>query len=276
MGELTTITWTSPSGYKVDSVSVHWTPDDGVNWFVIAHGIKDNHSLPWQVPNALYGNCRVMVTLFDKSLVLGMGMSQDKFMIGLPIAVTVGAFSGALGEGAAVLTWSTMLEQNIEGFNILRCESEEGLYARINPRAIPSAGSASGAAYEFRDSTIALNRSYFYKLEEVSGEQSKVVFGPYEVVCRAPFELAQNVPNPFNPTTSIRFTVPEDSYVKLAVYDVAGRRIRTLIDKPLKANFYRVDWNGRNDAGRQVSSGMYFYRIQAGRHTQARKMLLLR
>jgi YVTN family beta-propeller protein len=276
MGEITTITWTSPAGYKVDSVSVHWTHAGTVDWFVIAHGISDNHSLPWQVPNALYDKCRVMVSLYDKGLVIGMGMSQDEFMIGLPIAVTVGSFSGSLGEGAAVLAWSTMLEQNIDGFNLLRGESEEGLYERINPRVIPSEGSTSGGAYEFRDSMITLNRSYFYKLEEVSGEHSKVIFGPYEVVCRAPFELAQNVPNPFNPTTSIRFTIPEDGHVMLAVYDAAGQRIRTLVDKPLKANFYRVDWNGRNDAGRQVSSGMYFYRIHAGRHTQARKMLLLR
>jgi hypothetical protein len=150
------------------------------------------------------------------------------------------------------------------------------LYERVNPTVIPSSGSARGASYEFRDSTVALNRSYFYKLEEVSGEHAKVIFGPYELVCRAPFELAQNVPNPFNPATSIRFTVPEDSRVLLAVYDAAGHRIRTLVDRPLKANFYRVEWNGRNDAGRQVSSGLYFYRIQAGQHSQTRKMLLLR
>jgi YVTN family beta-propeller protein len=276
MGEQTTITWTSPAGYEVDSVSVDWTHDGGATWFALARGIPDNRSLLWQVPELVSADCRVMVTLFAKGSILGMGMSQENFMIGLPIAVTVAEFSGGLEAGAALIRWSTNVEQNIDGFNLLRADGEDGVYGRINRAVIPSAGSASGAAYEFRDSTVALNRSYFYKLEEVSGRQSKVVFGPYEVICRAPFELAQNVPNPFNPTTSIRFTIPEDGYVRLAVYDAAGRRIRTLVDRELKANFYRVDWNGRNDAGRQVASGIYFYRIQAGRHTQARKMLLLR
>lgn len=274
-GERTTITWTSPVGCKVDSVAVQWTPNDGGNWYMIAHGVPDTHSLPWQVPAEPHNFCRVMVTLYGGRDMLGQGISQDIFVVTSPVAVTVQEFNGALEKGAAVLKWSTILEQSIEGFNLVRGENEDGLYERINAAVIPSAG-VKGGAYEFRDTTIALNRSYFYKLQQVSGRDSKVIFGPYEIVCRAPFELAQNVPNPFNPTTSIRFTVPEDSYVMLAVYDVAGRRIRTLVDKPLKANFYRVDWNGRNDAGRQVSSGMYFYRIQAGRHTQARKMLLLR
>jgi hypothetical protein len=216
-----------------------------------------------------------MVTLFSKGDILGMGMSQDPFMISLPVAVMVQSFVGALEDGAAMLRWSTSLEQNVAGFNLLRSENESEGYGPVNAEIISPRG-PSGGAYEFKDAAIALNRTYYYELEEVSERGTRIVFGPYAFVARAPFELAQNAPNPFNPTTTIRFTIPEDGYVKLTVYDAAGRQVRALVNGQLRANFYKVEWNGKNDAGRQVSSGVYFYRIQAGSHVQSKKMLLLR
>jgi hypothetical protein len=204
-----------------------------------------------------------------------MGMNQNAFMIGLPVAVTPQSFYGAIENGAAALRWSTILEQNVDGFNMLRSERETGAYERVNASLISTKG-ASGGAYDFRATTITLNREYYYELEQVGGSGAKVAFGPYKLFARAPFSLARNVPNPFNPTTVIRFTVPEDDFVRLAVYDASGRRVRTLVDGRLRADFYKVQWDGKNDAGRQVSSGVYFYRIQTGRHTQAKKTLLLR
>lgn len=275
MGETTTIEWTSPAGYKVDSVSVDWTPNDGRTWSNIAHGIPDTHSYLWHVPMAPYDSCRVMVTLYKCREILGQGMSQDMFIISMPVAVTVQQFDGVVEDAAAVFRWRTALEQNVNGFNLLRSEAEAGAYGQVNARLIPSSG-PSGGTYKFRDSTIALNRTYYYQLEEVSNRGSKVVFGPYALVARAPFELGQNSPNPFNPVTTIKFTVPEDCRTRLVVYDVSGRRVRTLVDEDLRANFYKVQWNGRNEQGRQVASGVYFYRLQAGRHVQSKKMLLMR
>jgi hypothetical protein len=127
-----------------------------------------------------------------------------------------------------------------------------------------------------KDAGVSLNRTYYYKLEAVSSGRTRDLSGPYKVVCRAPFSLAQNVPNPFNPSTSIKFTIAEDAHVTLAVYDVGGRRVRTLVDRNLKASFYRIDWDGRNESGRTAASGIYFYRLQAGSFVQSRKMILLR
>lgn len=193
----------------------------------------------------------------------------------VPVAVTVQSFAGALEDGAAVLRWTTSFEQSIDGFNLLRSEYEGMGYAPVNAALISSKG-PRGGAYEFSDATIALNRTYYYQIEEVSERGSKIVSGPYALSARAPFQLSQNSPNPFNPTTTIKFTIPKDDNVKLVVYDASGRRIRTLVDQPLRANFYKVSWDGRNDAGRMVSSGVYLYRLQAGHNVQAKKMLLLR
>jgi YVTN family beta-propeller protein len=276
MGRPTAIVWTSPSGSHVDSVSIDGTLDDGVDWFPIARRIPDLHSFTWQVPAVVADRCRVLITLWAKGEILGQGMSQDVFMIGAPLAVTLESFSGAFENEAAVLRWRTLVEENIEGFNVVRSESETGGFAPVNAGPVSPSGTAGGASYEVKDAGVSLNRTYYYKLEAVSRGQTRDLAGPYKVVCRAPFSLAQNAPNPFNPSTSIKFTIAEDAHVTLAVYDVGGRRVRTLVDRDLKASFYRVDWDGRNESGRSAASGIYFYRLQAGSFVQSRKMILLR
>jgi hypothetical protein len=89
--------------------------------------------------------------------------------------------------------------------------------------------------------------------------------------------LSQNFPNPFNPSTTILFTVRTRGDVDLAVYDVNGRRVRTLVaGERSPDDFQRVEWDGRNDAGQSVASGVYFYRLQTRDFSATRKMLLLR
>ena len=276
MDTQTNIIWTSPKGFKVDSVSIDWTPNDGRDWYPIARRIPDTHSYPWHVPMTMSDSCRVMITLWTCRDILGQGMSQNMFMISVPVAVTLGSFTGAFEKESAVLRWSTLLEQNLDGFNILRSENEADGYACLNTVPIPSGGSAQGGSYEFKDSDVGLNRAYFYKLVGVSPGGAKELSGPYKVVCRAPFALAQNAPNPFNPSTTIKFTIAEDRYVTLAVYDVSGRLVKTLVDRNMKADFYHVAWDGRNDGGRMVASGIYFYRLRAGSFVQSHKMILLR
>ncbi len=89
------------------------------------------------------------------------------------------------------------------------------------------------------------------------------------------FALYANAPNPFNPQTAIRFDLPQAETVRLEVYDVLGRKVRALIQSDLPPGIHRVIWNGRDSRGRQVGSGVYFYRLEAGAYTQTRRMLLL-
>jgi hypothetical protein len=90
------------------------------------------------------------------------------------------------------------------------------------------------------------------------------------------FALRQNYPNPFNPTTQIAFSLPEDARVLLEVYDVAGRLVQTLMSRDQAAGVYRVQWDGRNQAGQPVASGIYLYRLQAGSSMETRTMMLLK
>jgi cytochrome c551/c552 len=77
------------------------------------------------------------------------------------------------------------------------------------------------------------------------------------------YTLTQNFPNPFNPTTEIQFGVPWDSKVQIIIYDIVGRKVRTLVDNPMIPGTYRATWDGRDDNGLGVASGVYLYRIVA-------------
>ena len=146
----------------------------------------------------------------------------------------------------------------------------------MTSEAVPSKGGARGANYEFKDETARPNQSYYYKLRQVSVSGEGDEFGPFDVVFRASFELDQNFPNPFNPNTTIRYTIAQDAHVTLTVYDVAGRRVRTLVDDNKRPNFYKIVWDGKNDNGEQVASGVYFYRLVAGQFTRSKKMVVLK
>jgi len=88
--------------------------------------------------------------------------------------------------------------------------------------------------------------------------------------------LVQNYPNPFNPVTTIRFSLAQRSHVVLAIYDVRGALVTTLVDEPRAAGEHKVEWGGENDSGVRVSSGMYFYRLVVGSFQTTRKMVLLK
>ena len=90
------------------------------------------------------------------------------------------------------------------------------------------------------------------------------------------FALHANYPNPFNPTTTINYDLPEQAQVTLGIYDLLGKQIKTLVNQSQDAGNKTAVWNGTDNLGRQVSAGIYLYQIQAGEFTQTRKMLLLK
>jgi len=90
------------------------------------------------------------------------------------------------------------------------------------------------------------------------------------------FMLHQNYPNPFNPTTEIKFDLPQSASVNLTVYNLLGREIRSLVDETLPAGVHVVVWDGRDDTGQAVASGIYFYRLSSDAYSARKKMLLLK
>lgn len=107
--------------------------------------------------------------------------------------------------------------------------------------------------------------------ERLRSSQTVATVAPYNAA-----SLEQNSPNPFNPTTMIRFTLPARERVVLSVYDTSGRLIRTLVDETRNRGTHEVTWDGRDGAGSTVGSGVYFYRLTAGNYSASRRMVLLK
>jgi len=85
-----------------------------------------------------------------------------------------------------------------------------------------------------------------------------------------------NYPNPFNPTTTITYTVPKDGEVKLHIYNLKGQLVKTLVSESKKSGSYKITWNGEDQAGNKVSSGLYFTRFESNGKTLTNKMLILK
>jgi len=88
--------------------------------------------------------------------------------------------------------------------------------------------------------------------------------------------LEQNYPNPFNPETRIAYSIPLKCNVKLAIYNINGQLVKSLQNGEQIAGYYTKIWNGKNNRGEMVSSGVYFYRIQTDNFVQSKKLILLR
>jgi len=90
------------------------------------------------------------------------------------------------------------------------------------------------------------------------------------------YALDQNMPNPFNPATTIGYQLPNAAPVRMVVYNLLGQQIKTLVNEQKDAGYYTVSWDGTDDLNRQVASGIYLYRIQAGAYSHTQRMLLLK
>jgi hypothetical protein len=89
-------------------------------------------------------------------------------------------------------------------------------------------------------------------------------------------QLFQNAPNPFNPSTTIRYSVSQRGPVTLDIFSVGGARVRTLVSRPHDPGVYDVRWNGTDDSGRPVASGVYFYKLRSTGFADSKKLILLK
>lgn len=142
--------------------------------------------------------------------------------------------------------------------------SGDGLLAELTFQVI---GSANDAWFEVVEALTARSASEVRRVGQVNG----TVLRPQA------FYLRANFPNPFNPTTTIEYGLAEATEVELTVYDVLGQRVRILVQSPAQAaGFYSAAWDGLDQAGRAVGTGVYFYRLQTSQFTRTQRMTLLK
>jgi len=199
------------------------------------------------------------------------GYSVDNLAPSVPEGFMVAYGMGSGNE----LEWDEHLDVDFQYFRIYRGEDEN---------FVPEPGNLvnSTTGTNWLD-TVEEGWRYFYKITAVdfSGNESdaassETVTGNDVPSVPDAFALYQNAPNPFNPTTMIRFDLPRAIHVKLCVYNVKGELVSTIVDQHLSEGRKEVSWSAKDDRGRSVTSGIYFYRLTAGDFVQTKKMVLLR
>jgi hypothetical protein len=210
-----------------------------------------------------------------------------------PLPVLLVTFSAKGKDRRVHLSWQTGSEQENLGFIVYRSSSENGEYGEISSYEYAEdllglGTSGTGKRYQFIDTDFRLlnGQTYYYKIADVDVNGVVTMHGPVSATPTATegdeqvtrlFKLYPNYPNPFNPTTTIVVDLEEfTDEALIEVYDITGRLVKTLYNGPINQYRIMVEWDGTNNAGNTLSTGMYFYRYRSANRDIMRKMILMK
>ncbi len=183
-------------------------------------------------------------------------------------------YSANIHDGAIVVRWTISNHVDSKQFTVSRKDVTSMQSWSIMPVEIEG----QDGSYSFTDATCLPGSSYRYRVDVMEEDGQRVLFETDPMsVPEMSLVLYQNYPNPFSPSTTVRYYLPEESKVTLSVYDLSGELISRLISGETKPRgFHTMEWDGKDEDGRRVASGVYFYRLTAGSFTEAKRMILLR
>ncbi len=192
---------------------------------------------------------------------------------GEPVATALQSFLVQYRAPSVDIKWTVSEIDEDVRFVILRGSGSPIRFIEIKPDVV----TRDGVSFVFKDSDLEPGMTYWYRVDILYGDERSALFESDPVCIPAiSLSLFQNHPNPFNPTTTINYYLPENCPVLLEIFDVSGKRIATLINESQEKGQYSMEWNGQDQNGNAVSSGTYFYRLKAGKETISKKMILLR
>jgi hypothetical protein len=203
----------------------------------------------------------------DKDIYVG-GVNQTG---AIKVPTLLKAYSTDVDVNSVSIRWTLSESGEKPHFYVLRAEGSLGDFRDLTDAEIVG----DGLTYAVTDITCAGGKSYRYRVDVSDEDGHRVLFETNSItVPVTAANLEQNTPNPFNPSTVIRFSLPADARVNLSVFDVRGSRVATVLDglRPSGAN--EVEWNGTDDSGAPVSSGVYFYRLTVGKRVLTKKMVV--
>ena len=190
------------------------------------------------------------------------------------------SFNATSLDNDVKLDWTTATETNNSGFEILRKAQNDNEWNSIG--FVPGFGTTTEPkTYSFTDENVTTG-TYKYRLKQIDFDGSFTYSNEIEVIVDftpKDFVLYQNYPNPFNPNTTIKFEIPsviasgakQSQFVTLKVYDILGNEVATLVNEEKRLGVYEVEFNASS-----LASGMYLYKLQAGKFVQLKKMILIK
>ncbi len=194
----------------------------------------------------------------------------------------------AIDENNVNIQWRTESESNVLGYNIYRSQEDVLDSAeRLNFSVIEGANSSQGQSYSYADKTIEAD-SYYYWLENVDFGGTTGLYGPVFVQVKQPStdapiqeiykvtKLQGVYPNPFNPETTVSFSLLKTSRVSIKIFNAKGQFVTTLFDDFEKAGLHRIAWNGKNKSGKACKSGIYYVKMHAGDYQEIKRITILK
>jgi len=247
--------------------------------------------VPWNVEDLSAGEHTLLIRV-DGTRPLESDSTNNLTTMNYSLPLTLSSVRAeAMGERIR-LSWVTREEYENRGFHLYRAAIEKigpPAYRRITQDLLPGSGTVTDEyTYSFVDTEVADGVSYVYALAAVTTDGREIGYGtcratpvPPTSVAEEPltpvtYTLRQNRPNPFNAFTVIEYELPERTDVALTVYDILGRAIRTWTCVDQRAGCYEEVWDGRDDTGGGVSSGIYLYRLRTGTFIETKRMILLK
>ncbi len=199
----------------------------------------------------------------------------------LPVELV--SFSATKKGNSVAVEWTTASETDNLGFIIER-KTDKSDWQQIasyqSNNALVGKGTASSPKlYSYTDKDVTAGGSYTYRLSDVDVNGQVNALATTEVtaaVTPTTTQLFAAYPNPFNPQTTLKYQLANDSHVTLAVYDVLGRQVKQLVNQQQSAGEYAATWNGTTNAGLAAPSGAYLVRLQAGGRSQLQKIILMK
>jgi len=207
---------------------------------------------------------------------------QDATLQQCPIPTGLAASEGL--DDHVHVTWTEVSHDDIAGYDIYRSLFEGGIFAKLNETPV------SGNSYD--DYTTVDDKIYHYYVTAVyagddyeaislasnmdSGSNDDITGIDDQVILPQVFSLSQNYPNPFNAQTVINYTLPTAGHVTLEIFNVLGQKVNTLFDEYQEAGYKSVIWNGNDNSGKNIATGIYFYRLSSSNEQITKRMLMLK
>lgn len=208
----------------------------------------------------------------------------------LPVTLTSFTSSmtySGLGQAMVSIQWKTEAESGLIGYNVLR--SMNPFYEsaiRVNQEIVSANNSLVGNSYSYIDQNVQLHNNYYYWLESVELSNENETFGPIHIKVvgynsdsvTVPYKtsLRSIYPNPFNPSTTVRFYVNTTDRVNIKVYNIRGQEIKQLTQEVYQPGFYKVIWNGKDENENRCASGIYLFKMETTRESQLIKGILVK
>jgi hypothetical protein len=191
---------------------------------------------------------------------------------GNPTATSLRGFSVSANEGTIEVVWSLSSLDEGASFRVSRSRGLSDDFGELS-----AAIAADGLSFSFIDREVDPGASYRYRVAVIVGDERTTLFETGEIAVPSPrFALLGNHPNPFNPSTTIRYSISAECRVTLAVHNVSGKRIRSLFAGVRAPGTHLAEWDGADASGRPAASGVYYCVLAAGKFSRACVMILLR